>query len=49
MSSKMMSINFNTIPKNKLGYEIFKYQQVMEDCPNIAELYAYQNDEEIKN
>lgn len=40
---------FQYILKNKLGYEIFKYQQVMENCPNIAELYAYQNDEEIKN
>lgn len=40
---------FQYILKNKLGYEIFKYQQVMENCPNITELYAYQNDEKIKN
>ncbi|MEN8992951.1 hypothetical protein ABD624_13460 [Avibacterium paragallinarum] len=40
---------FQYILKNNLGYEIFKYQQVMENCPNIAELYAYQNTEEIKN
>lgn len=32
---------FEYIVKNSFGYEIFKYQQNMQNCPNFAELEAY--------